>query len=567
MQHLTRRRAILPAMRILGLHASGHDAGACLVDSTDIVAIGEERLSRTKNDGRFPQRAIAHVLAGEPLSSVELVVMDVSDGGTPGALDALRGSGYTGEIELVDHHLAHAASAHYVAPEDGAAILVVDAGGTRLAEWPPERPMPQSYPEPPCDQVVQSFFRARGRRLETLHQTFTRPGLRLGLGWLWALTTIHLGFGPLDAGKTMGLAAHAPPASADDILEWAAPGGDLLFEGEIDVTDPSTWMNRDGSFFQGVPRRNPGEPLDERHAALAARLQRTTDRFLLTLARQLHDATGASTLCFSGGVALNVLANRWLADESPFSRVAVQPAASDSGIALGCALLGAIERDRPLPRWPGVSFLSRAPGRAALRRAAESSAARGFCLEEPEDLIENVVRRLLSGQVIGWFEGASELGPRALGHRSLLADPRDAHSKDRVNALVKHREAFRPFAPVVLEEHAAELFDLPFESRNMLFAAAVRTDARERIPAITHADGTARVQTVAASYPGRLRALLERFAERTGVPALLNTSLNGPGEPIAESPEDAVRLFEGSGMHALAMGPFLLARPEAPCDT
>ncbi len=554
-------------MRILGLHAGGHDAGACLVDSTDIVAIGEERLSRVKNDGRFPERAITHVLDGAPLSSVELVVMDVSDGRTTQALEELRSAGYSGEVELVDHHLAHAAGAHHVAPEDGAAVLVVDAGGTRIDEWPKDRPLPKSYPERPSDQAVQSFFRARGRRLETLHQTFTRPGFRLGIGWLWALTTVHLGFGPLEAGKTMGLAAHAPPAPDDDVLDWAAPGGDLLFEVELSIVDEQSWKRHAERLFSGVPRRRPGEPLDERHARLAARLQRTTDRFLLKLAKQLHDATDAETLCLSGGVALNVIANRRLADESPFRRVAVQPAASDAGIAMGCALLGAIDRGQPLPGWPDLSFFSRADSSARLRLAAESSAARGFDLAEPGDLYEEVVRRLMAGQIIGWFEGASELGPRALGHRSLLADPRDPDTKQRVNDLVKHREAFRPFAPVVLEERAGELFDLPFASRNMLFAASVHPDARARVPAITHVDGTARVQTVAASYPGRLRQLLERFAERTGVPALLNTSLNGPGTPIVESPEDAVRLFESSGMHALVLDSFLLARPETPCDT
>lgn len=553
-------------MRILGLHAGGHDAGACLIDSEHVVAVGEERLSRMKNDGRFPELAMAHVLEGEPLSSVDLVVMDVSDGKTTESLEALRGAGYSGEVELVDHHLAHAAGAHHVAPEDGAAILVVDAGGTRLAEWPRDRELPASYPKPPCDQAVQSFFRARGRHIETLHQTFTRPGLRLGIGWLWALTTIHLGFGPLEAGKTMGLAAHATAAPDDDVLPWVAPGGDLLFEAELSIVDESTWLRHADRLFQGVPRRKPGEPLDERHARLAARLQRTTDRFFLALARQLHDATGSDTLCLSGGVALNVIANRRLADASPFRRVVVQPAASDAGIAMGCALLGAVERRKPVPEWPGVSFFSRGPDDRELREAAVGSASRGFVLERPEDLYEEVVRRLMAGQVVGWFEGSSELGPRALGHRSLLADPRDPEMKDRVNALVKHREAFRPFAPVVLEERAHELFDLPFASRNMLFAATVQPDARARVPAITHVDGTARVQTVASSYPGRLRRLLERFAERTGVPALLNTSLNGPGEPIVESPEDAVLLFENSKMHALVLDSFLLARPQATCE-
>ncbi len=542
----------------MGLHAGGHDTGACLIEPGSIVAIGEERLSRVKNDGAFPVRAIEYVLGGDAIDSVDLVVVDVCDGQTARGIESLRAQGYQGKVEQVSHHQAHAASAHFVAPEDGAAVLVVDAGGTRREEWPADVAWPGTPLPPGGDQEVQSFFVAKGRTLQPLHQTFTRRGLRLGIGWLWGITTLHLGFGPMEAGKTMGLAAHAAPS--DDVLEWSSPGGDLLFPVELSIVERSSWLRYQDLLFGGVPARLPGEALDERHAALAARLQRTTELFLLKLASQLHAATSARTLCYSGGVALNVLANRRLADESAFQRVAVQPAASDTGIALGCALLGAISRKQPLPEWPGVSFLARSCAPQDVRTAAEAAVAHGFVLEERADVVDAVARRLAAGEVVGWFEGNSELGPRALGHRSLLADPRDPQAKPRVNNLVKHRESFRPFAPVVLEERAHELFDLAFPSPNMLFSAVVLPDARSRVPAITHVDGTARVQTVAAGYPGRLRALLERFASLTGVPALLNTSLNGPGEAIAERPEDAVELFETSQMHALMLDGLLLSR-------
>ncbi|MCC6524823.1 MAG: hypothetical protein IT373_19365, partial [Polyangiaceae bacterium] len=511
----------------------------------------------------FPARAIAHVLAGEPLTGIDLVVCDVSDGDTARARAALTAAGYAGEVLLVEHHLAHAASAHFVAPDDGAAILVVDAGGTRVAEWPPDRPPPASFPGGAADQELQSFYLARGRRLERLHGTWSRPGLRLGIGWLYALVTLHLGFGPLDAGKTMGLAAHAPPRPADDVWPWLAPGGDLLFRSEVDVARPATaarWLAE----LTGVPARRGGEPLDERHAAVAAKLQRTTEAFMLALARQLHAATDAETLCLAGGVALNVLANRRLADESPFRRVAVQPAATDTGIALGCAIAGAIARGVPIPLCPEVSCLARPPSAAEHDAAAARAEAEGFLVGRPADLLGEVVARLAAGQLVGWVEGASELGPRALGHRSLLADARDPAAKERVNARVKHREAFRPFAPVVLEERATELFELALPSANMLFAARVHEAARARVPAVTHADGTARVQTVSRTFPGRLRALLERFAAKTGVPALLNTSLNGPAEPIAESPDDALALFLGSQMDALVLGDWLVAREPPP---
>ncbi len=553
-------------MRILGLHAQGHDTGAALVTADRIVAIGEERLTRVKNDSAFPRRAIAHVLDGDAITSADLVVMDISDGESDRALATLRAEGYAGEVLRIEHHLAHAAAAHLVSPDDGAAILVVDAGGTRIDEWPTALPRPANFASfAGADQQVQSFYVARGRAIEPVHSTFTRPGLRLGIGWLYALVTMHLGFGPLDAGKTMGLAAHAKNTDGDT-WPWVSPGGDLLFRAEVDVARPDSWT-RWLTELTGIPPRRPDEPLDDRHATVAAKLQRTTEAFMLRLAAQLHDATGAQTLCIAGGVALNVLANRRLRDESAFRRVTVQPAATDTGIALGCALVGAISRGLAIPPCPDVSFFAREYAPDVHAEAATRAAALGLTVTRPSDLLGDVVDRLASAQIVGWVEGASELGPRALGHRSLLADPRDPQSKQRVNDRAKHREDFRPFAPVVLEERCRELFDLDGPSENMLFSAKVIPTARARVPAVTHADGTARVQTVSRSYPGRLRALLERFDAKTGVPALLNTSLNGPAEPIVETPDDAVRLMTASRIDAMVLGDWLIARTPAPVAT
>jgi len=551
-------------LRILGLHAAGHDTGAALIADGALSAIAEERLSRVKHGGSFPRHAIAHVLDGAPLSSVDLVVLDVSDGGTPRALATLRNEGYSGDVLHIEHHLAHAVGAHFVAPEDGAAVLVVDAGGTRIEEWPADVPRPSAFPAlPGIEQQVQSFYVAQGRQLEPIHSTFTRRGLRLGIGWLHGLMTMHLGFGPMDSGKTMGLAALAPDAPADDVWPWVSLRGDLLFRSDVDVARPETWTGW-LTELSGIPPRRHDQPLDERHAAVAAKLQRTTEAFMLQLARQLHTATEAETLCVSGGVGLNVLANRRLQDDSPFRRVVVQPAATDTGVALGCALAGAIAKGVALPPCPEVSFLGRPPSAVAYAAAAERARELGFTVNRPDDLLGEIAERLGAGQVVGWVEGASELGPRALGHRSLLADARDPASKERVNSRVKHRETFRPFAPVVLEERVGELFDLGGPSPNMLFSARVHTAARSIVPAVTHADGTARVQTVARSFPGKLRALLERFDAKTGVPVLLNTSLNGPGEPIAESPDDAVTLLQSSRMDALVLDDWLIARTEAP---
>jgi carbamoyltransferase len=301
-------------------------------------------------------------------------------------------------------------------------------------------------------------------------------------------------------------------------------------------------------------------------ANLAAAGQRAFENALLALARSLHAKTGATALCFAGGTALNCSANDRLLRETPFTRVFIPPAPSDAGTSLGCAIYGLVEvlGECCDYRWTH-DYLGPAPQLVAI-----DDALRGVddvVVDTPPALAAAVADLLVARKVVGLFSGPAEFGPRALGHRSILADPRTGEMRDFVNAKVKHREWFRPLAPIVLLEHAERYFDIRRPSPFMQFAAPVRREAASLIPAVTHVDCTARLQTVAPDDDPLLRAILEAFAERTGVAVLLNTSYNGKDEPIVESPAEALATFRATPMHALAMPPYLVTKrvePERP---
>jgi carbamoyltransferase len=305
-----------------------------------------------------------------------------------------------------------------------------------------------------------------------------------------------------------------------------------------------------------VARRSSGETTVEGHADLAAALQRRIEEVVLDLARWVHGATGETALTMAGGVALNCVANGRLAAEGPFDEVWVQPAAGDSGTALGAALHAATRLGEPV-RPMTTAALGRGWSEAeieAVLRTAEQP------YERPHDLAGTVADALANGAVVGWFEGRSEFGPRALGHRSLLVDPRQASNLARMNA-IKGREEFRPVAPMVLADRAPQIFDGKFPSPYMLFVHRVRPEWADRIPAAVHVDGTARVQTVDPADEPLVADLLAAFEQRTGVPVLVNTSFNTAGRPMVDSPRDALEVFGSAPVDALAIGPFLVRRP------
>lgn len=441
---------------------------------------------------------------------------------------------------FLDHHLCHAASAFLVSPFERAAILVVDGASE-------------------ADTTMMAT--GEGRQLTVLQRT----PLPHSLGQFYASITSHLGFKPdHDEYIVMGLAAYGEPAYAAQFRRHVLrllPHGQF----ELNVRLCDFHLARVGFFSRRFvelfgARRHPHEEITQRHRDLAASAQLVLEDALLHLGRHLRTLTDADSLCLAGGVAYNCVANSRLRDELGFRHVYVQPAAGDSGAALGAALLLASRRGdlsgRQVMRqayW-GPEF-----GEADCRQALDHAGLAALKLDDAA-LCDRVAGELAAGRLVFWFQGRMEWGPRALGNRSLLADPRREDMRAIINTKVKLREPFRPFAPSVIEERAREYFDLKADAPFMLTTAAVLPSAKGLLPAVTHVDGTARVQTVAKAENPRFHQLLSVFGQRTGVPVLLNTSFNVQ-EPIVCSPEDAVRCFLRTQVDWLVLGNLLIARP------
>jgi carbamoyltransferase len=550
-------------VRILGINAVFHDpAAALVVDGRIVAAAEEERFSRRK-----------HGKQAVPFSTWELPVQSArwclqQAGLTPADLDAV---GYSYDPRLMDetttdlagldrdweylrtlyaeraprflqsalpgldpeivryvrHHVAHAASSALASPHPDCAVLVVDGRGERTS------------------MLAGSY---RDQKIDVL----ATQALPHSLGLFYEELTEHLGFTrSSDEYKVMAMASYGTPRFADRFRELVFATGDGGFR-----TEPVDW----DSF---TPRRQAGagkghaltRPEPE-HADLACSVQTVVEGVLLELTGWLRARTDSDSLCLAGGVALNCVANSKIHQRSGFRNVWVQPAAGDAGTALGAALSLAGEAGEPIAPMPSAALgrgWSDDEIEAVLREAAVP-------FERPADFAAAVGDALADDLLIGWFQGRSEFGPRALGSRSLLADPRRIDNLERLNN-VKGREQFRPVAPMVLAERAAEIFSGgPIPSPYMLFVHDVAEQWRMRIPAVTHVDGTARIQTVDRDQPV-LHATISRFAERTGVPVVVNTSFNTAGRPMVDSPRDALECFGSSPIDVLAIGPFLVRRP------
>jgi carbamoyltransferase len=373
-----------------------------------------------------------------------------------------------------------------------------------------------------------------------------------GLGALYSRVSSYIFADWNKCGEVMGLAPYGRRNALKPLLE--------LRDGELVVPDWGVELDK-----PWLVDREPNWQASscmEHWKDLAWRVQDDTENVLLDRAIWLHQTTGAKNLCMAGGVALNCVANGRIAKEAGFENVWIQPAAGDDGIAIGCAYYGhlaVLKQPRSFVMqhaYLGVDYDDDAVCAAASRGLVRAQATRTPC----SDICRRTASLLAEGHVFGWFQGRSEFGPRALGNRSILADPRRAEMKDKVNMRVKHRQAFRPFAPVVMFERANEIFEGDGESPFMLLTKHVRPEWRDRIPAIVHVDGTARVQTVREEHNPRLYRLLKEFESITGVPVLLNTSFNIKGEPIVETPEDAIKCFLGTGMDYLVLHDTLLAK-------
>jgi carbamoyltransferase len=540
-------------MRVLGVNSVFHDPSAALVvDGECVAAAEEERFSRRKHGKRpvpfsaweMPELAARWCLEHAGISAAELDAVAFSYDPALAAIpsDDVRAGTWEGMRTLyaeeapnflrtalpgldpriarfVPHHLSHAASAYLAGPHRSCSVLVLDGRGERASHL-------------------------AGRCVEGELEVLAAQELPHSLGLLYEEVTDHLGFlRSSDEYKVMAMASYGSPRFLGLLREAvrATPDGGFVIEA-LDLEALA-------------PRIRPGEGWRAEHADLAASVQRRLEEVLLDLVRWLHDRTGDRRLVMAGGVALNCVANSRLAEEGPFEQIWVQPAAGDAGTALGAALHVARDLDEPV-RPMRTPALGREWGDDELARRLHTAAV---AFERPADLGDAVAEIIAGDGVVAWFQGRSEWGPRALGHRSLLANASRADNLQRLND-IKGREQFRPVAPMVLLERAATIFDGPLPSPHMLFTHRVRSGWRERIPAVVHVDGTARAQTVDRAEEPLVAHLLDCMERRTGVPVVVNTSLNTAGRPMVDDPRDALECFGSAPVDALAIGPFLVRR-------
>jgi carbamoyltransferase len=560
---------------VLGINAYDHDVSACLLRDGEVaVAINKERITRLKHDTGFYRDPVAYCLlaAGITLDDVALVVRNsyllpvadlerrfLSYAGsvlmTPiDRRQAMRSSLFLAEpprVIDISHHLAHAWSAFACSPFASGAVMVVDGVGSHREDVLEE--VPAGSDAPPYARESESYYSFDAGTLVALEKVWLPPTKSLvnddffhmaGLGALYSRVSSYI-FGHWNrCGEVMGLAPFGRPTL--EPLATLEDGRLQLRSWGEDLCRPFTGLS-DGSWMD-----SPDRPHWE---DLAWRIQEDTERILVARAKRLHERTGASRLVMAGGVALNCVANGKILEETPFEEVFIQPAAGDDGIALGCALYGHVHvLGNPRPPALTHPYFGMPYPEPRVQAALESKPVRMSSSRRRSGAVaEDAADLLAAGKVLGWFQGGSEFGPRSLGNRSILADPRTVAMKDHVNARVKHRQGFRPFAPAVLAEHALDWFELAQDSPFMLFAARVHPDKQAQIAGVVHVDGTARVQTVHRETNPRLHALLSAFHARTGVPVLLNTSFNVRGEPIVETPEDAVRSFLTTKLDALIL--------------
>lgn len=565
------QRARKGGLNVVGLSFGYHDSACALIqDGRLLAAVQEERFSRVKNDKSFPTRSFAYCLreAGITIADVDCIAYyedpclklgrQIWMGLMPDLPAARRESivnrlaaprpqqqirtvlGYEGPIEIVDHHLSHAASTYYFSGFDDAAILTVDGVG---------------------DWATTTYGIGNGPHIERFEQVDFPDSL----GFFYSAITGYLGF-EVNEGeyKVMGLAPYGEPEYADKIrqlIEVTAGGQYRLNMKYFGFLTEDCMYTQELIDLLGQPPRVPDSDLTQFHMDVARSAQLVLEEIMLEKTRYLYTKAPSENLCMAGGVSLNVVANGRCLREGPFKRLFVQPAAGDAGGAVGAAAMAHVRlTGEVLPGDPlEHAYLGPANSLEDAYKCLNDSGTTYLDFRgKEEDLLRFTVDRLVEGKVIGWSQGRMEFGPRALGARSILADPRRPEMRDRINALVKMREGFRPFAPAVLESHAHEHFDLDHPSPFMLETCEVISEID--LPAITHIDGSARIQTVNAETNPRFAALLEEFYRRTGSPVILNTSFNLRGEPIVCTPFDAMTCFIRSQIDVLVVEDFVLER-------
>ncbi|MGW2709905.1 carbamoyltransferase family protein [Streptomyces sp. NPDC001356] len=525
----------------------GHDGGAALITDTVMVAIGEERLNRTRYSPGW-EASLLYCLRAAGLTLADIDLVAVSGIGRTPPTRAETGLAHLGidqvRILPVDHHLSHAYTAYCLSPYQEATVLVVDGGSN--------------------NNDTETYYRATPAGIERMGGTPPPRPRAGGIGATYEAFTNWLGWHEQEAGKTMALASYG------DASLYTAPLFDVVdtqVHGRLTRTHaPGVADLERRTGFDFGPYGSRGE--HELGINAAAYVQSQTERALCALAEQTIASTGLGNLCFAGGVALNCVAADKLRRLDAVTGYFAPPASSDRGQALGCALYAWHHLTSELPRRPLSSDYFGRPYTSqeieqALRRDPRSGLVERrrtpFTWRHESDIARTTAQMIAEGKIIGWFQGGSELGPRALGARSILADPRTTASSDALNKRIKHREPFRPFAPAILADHASTWFDLDVTSPFMLLAPPVRPDHADKIAGVVHVDGTARVQTVDPAAAPAYGALIEHFHQLTGVPVVLNTSFNDR-EPIVETPAHALATFQACDLDAACVGDYLVER-------
>ena len=568
---------------VLGLNTYDHDVSACLLRDGEIAyAIAKERITREKHASGFYKDVIDYCLNAEgiTLDDVDLVVRNCYILPVPEMEDRLLYQdmpGFLPEYERADakshpyfhtksdkvvsisHHLAHAYSAFAVSPFEDGVVMIVDGVGSYRSDV--NESFPESDAASPLARESESYYKFSGSNLECLKKVWMEPDRGFfsdefynmpGLGALYSRASTYI-FGDWNkCGELMGLAPYGRHGNVASLMQ--------IKDNTLTVPRWTSELNK--PYIMDTGQKWETSPLMKHWEDLAWRVQDDTEKVLLARAAWLRETTGAKNLCIAGGVALNCVANGRVARESGFENVWIQPAAGDDGIAIGCAYYGWVEILKQRRNFVmDHAYVGRRYSDDEITQAISKPLVRIQTTQVKSDNIARDTAKLLADQkVIGWFQDRSEFGPRALGNRSLIADPRKPEMKDILNSRVKHRQPFRPFAPIVLHERAKEVFEGEEDSPFMLIAKNVRPEWRDKIPAIVHVDGTARVQTVREATNPALYRLLKEFDALTGVPVLINTSFNVKGEPIIETPRDAVICFLTTGIDHLVMHDMLVSK-------
>ena len=587
-------------MNLLGISAFYHDSAACFVRDGDIVAAAqEERFSRKKHDPRFPSNAAFYCLkeAGVDINGVDYVVfydkpfvkferllmtyLAIAPRGLRSFISQMppwlkerifmratirRELGYSGKVLFASHHQSHAAAAFFPSPFEKSAFITLDGVG----EW-----------------ATSTYGVGDRNRVQILKQI----NFPHSLGLLYSAFTYFTGF-KVNSGeyKLMGLAPYGEPTFAPAILrELIDIKDDGSFRLNMDYFDYCAGLKMTNDKFAmlfGGPPRKPETKITQREMDLARSIQMVTEEVILRMARHVYRETGMENLCLAGGVALNCVANGRVLREGPFQDIWIQPSAGDAGNALGCALFAwhqLLGNERvPSARRQKATYLGPSFQDETIQSYLDLEKIPYSRFESAEQLCDGVSDLIIGGKVVGWFQGRMEFGPRALGARSILGDARSREMQSVLNLKIKFRESFRPFAPTVLSEHIGEYFELDRQSPYMLLVAPVQKRrlcepdpahddakgfeklkvARSEVPAVTHVDNSARIQSVDKQDNPLYHRLIERFYEKTGCPVIINTSFNVRGEPIVCTPQEAFTCFMRTHMDYLAMGSFLLDKKQ-----